>query len=187
MSFTISFADIISGIIAGLVCSLTLSFLIWKSGSKIKISKHIAEENGKFRCKIQNNSKRDIGDTIVHVTYRTTKEGSFTYTKNCPILYSKKNSKDGAYNEFCMRIRNAVWNNKTELSVSDFFSLIENDRCSCIELEISYYDYNLIYGAVKRFIIQRYTYDCIVFNSYFPTGSLKPVTSFKCRNKNIVS
>lgn len=184
MSFTISFADIISGIIAGLVCSFTLSFLIWKSVPKIKISKYIAEEDGKFRCKIQNNSKRDIGDTIIHVTYRTTKDGSFTYTKNCPILYSKKNSKDGAYNEFCMRIRNAVWNNKTELSVSDFYSLIKNDNCCCIELEISYYDYNLFYGSVKRFIIQRFTYDSIVFNSYFPIGSLKPIPIIKNPDNN---
>lgn len=175
MDLTITFADIVSGIIAGFISSFMLSLLIWKNSPKIKVSKKIAEENGKFRYKIQNMSNRDIGDTNIRITYRTTKDGISTRTYNCPVLYGKKTSKCNFYNEARMRIRNTNWKSETELSVNDFFVLYRDDSFCCIELEISYYDYNLIFGAAKRFVLQKYTLESVVFNSVFPNGSLDPV------------
>lgn len=189
MVFVLS--NIIMGVIAGIIASITLSILILINKPKIKVSKKIAEENGKFRCKIQNNSNRDIGDTYIRVTYRTTSNGTHTYTTYCPILHSKKASKDSYYNEARIRFKDAVWksNNDTltdriELSMNDFFVLNSDDYLCCVELEISYYDYNLVYGAVRRFITQRYTYGSIEFDSVFPKGSLRPVPVSKKPNYN---
>lgn len=184
MDLTITFADIVSGIIAGFISSFILSFLVWKNSPKVKVSKKIAEENGKFRYKIQNMSNRDIGDTSIRVTYRTTKEGTSTRTYNCPVLYGKKSSKRNFYNEARMRIRNTNWNNETELSVNDFFTSYKDDNNCCIELEISYFDYNLIFGAAKRFVLQKYTLEDIVFHSVFPNGSLEPVPIPTNQDKN---
>lgn len=192
MDFVLS--NIIAGVIAGIIASITLSFLILINKPKIKVSKKIAEENGKFRCKIQNNSNRDIGDTYIRVTYRTTSNGTHTYTTYCPILHGKKVSKDSYYNETRIRFKDAVWksNNDTltdriELSMKDFFALNSEDNLCCVELEISYYDYNLVYGAVRRFITQRYTYNSIEFNSVFPKGSLRPIPVSKKTNDNTES
>lgn len=185
MDLTITFADIVSGVIAGFISSFMLSLLVMKNSPKIKVSKKIAEENGKFRYKIQNMSNRDIGDTSIRITYRTTKDGTSTRTYNCPVLYSKKSSKYNFYNEARMRLRNTNWKNETELSVNDFFALYKDDSFCCIELEISFYDYNLIFGSAKRFVLQKYTYDSIEFNSVFPKGSLKPISIPKNQEENI--
>ena len=132
MDLTITFADIVSGIIAGLISSFMLSLFIWRNNPKIKISKEIAEEDGKYRFKIQNNSNRDIGDTSIRITYRTTKDGTSTRTYNSPILYSKKKSKNSHYNEVRIRIRNTNWNNETDLSVYEFFTLFKNYKRNAI-------------------------------------------------------
>lgn len=184
MDLIITFADIVSGIIAGFISSFMLSLLVWKNSPKIKVSKIIAEENGKFRYKIQNMSNRGIGDTCIRITYRTKKDGTSTRTYNCPVLYGKKSSRNNFYNEAIMRIKNTNWKNETELSVNDFFTLYKDDDCCCIELEISYYDYNLIFGAAKRFVFQKYTLESIEFNSVFPNGSLKPVPILTIQDKN---
>ena len=179
-------ADIITGIIAGIVSSIMLSVLIGVSRPKIRVSKKIAEAKGKYRFKIQNNSNRDIGDTYIRVTYRTTNNGTHTYTTYCPILHSKRNSKRTYYNEAKIIFKNAIWRRPTndvnskkqdteELSINKFFEANRKDEMCCVELEIIYYDYNLIYGAVRRFIKQKYTYENIAFDSVFIKGSLTPV------------
>lgn len=182
----IGFANIITGVIAGLITSISLSILIWKSKPKIKVSEKIAEENGKFRCKIQNNSNRDIGDTYIRVTYRTTNNGTHTYTTYCPILHGKKTCEDNYYNETRIRFKNAVWKNPSggiddsmELTIKEFFAINSDDEHCCVELEISYYDYNLIYGAIRRFEKQKYTKESVEYNTVFPEGSLIPVPATK--------
>ncbi|MBO6026204.1 MAG: hypothetical protein J6P73_03075 [Bacteroidales bacterium] len=183
---SIGFANIITGIIAGLITSISLSILIWKSKPRIKVSEKIAEENGRFRCKIQNNSNRDIGDTYIRVTFRTTNNGTHTYTTYCPILHSKKGCKDNFYYETRIRFNNAVWKNSSggiddriELTIKEFFEVNNNDSHCCVELEISYYDYNLIYGAIRRFEKRKYTKESIEYNTIFPEGSLTPVPATK--------
>ena len=185
-----SFSTFLVSIIGGIIASLLISLEVRWCKPKLKISEKIAEKDGQFKYKIQNNSNRDIGDIYIRVTYRTTTKGNHSYSeKSCPVLHGKKESAGNNYNEITIRFDNAKLiqtkgpaktndtkqNIETELSEETIQSFFQNNADGCVELEISYYDYNLVYGAVRRFAHQKYeSKNCIVLDSFFPNGSLEP-------------
>lgn len=185
-----SFSTFLVSIIGGIIASVLISLEVRWSKPKLEISEKIAEKDGQFKYKIQNNSNRDIGDIYIRVTYRTTTKGNHSYSeKSCPILHGKKENKSNHYNEITVRFDNAklsspktlvdpnhstqsAENKPLEETIEDFF---RNNANGSVELEVSYYDYNLIYGAVRRFKCQKYeTINCIEFNSVFVEESLEP-------------
>ena len=186
----ITIATILVSIIGGLITSLLISLEVRLFKPKVLISHKIAEKDGQFKFKILNNSNRNIGDIYIRVTYRTTTKGNHSYSeKSCPILHGKKESKSNHYNEITVRFDNAklnptktlvepnhttqgIENKPIEETIEDFF---RNNADGSVELEVSYYDYNLIYGAIRRFKYQKYeTINCIEFNSVFVEETLEP-------------
>ena len=183
-----SFSTFLASIIGGIITSVLISLEVRWSKPKLEISEKIAEKDGQFKYKIQNNSNRNIGDIYIRVTYRTTSKGHHSYSeKSIPVLHGKKESGKNHHNEITVRFDNAKLTKPSngtsqtkqdtepfEETILDFF---KNNPDGCVELEISYYDYNLIYGAVRRFKYQKYeTTKCIVLNSIFTDGSLEPIS-----------
>lgn len=183
----ISLVTIFVSIVGGLITSLLISLEVRWIKPKVLISQKIAEKDGQYKFKIQNNSNHNIGDIYIRVTYRTTTKGNHSYSeKSCPVLHGKKESKSNHYNEITIRFDNAKLSSTKSLvehddttrskpleeTIEDFF---RNNANGSVELEVSYYDYNLIYGAVRRFKYQKYeTINCIEFNSMFVEESMEP-------------
>lgn len=165
------------GIVSGILSYFVIQLFLRSLRPKVVISNKIAESASTeliftYRIKVQNLSKRDIGDITMKISYRSKTKGHYTFSvKDIPLLHSI----DMQGNSITAKISPAqISENKTE-SVRDFFS---NNPTGFIEIEMSYSDkssWGFIWGNIRWTAVQRYSNaDAIVENSIFVESSMEP-------------
>lgn len=174
------------GIVSGIASYFVIQLFLRCLRPKVIISNKIAESASTeliytYRIKVQNLSKRDIGDITMIISYRSKKKGHYTFSvKDIPLLHSK----DTPGKSITAKISPAqVSENKTE-TVRDFFS---NNPTGFIEIEMSYSDkssWGFIWGNIRWTAVQRYSNaDAIVENSIFVESSMEPESLQDYKNR----
>lgn len=177
----------IIGILSGIVSYFLLHLLLRLFRPKVFISSKIAESSSfdsqdyTYRVKIQNMSKRDIGDITIKISYRSEKKGHYTFSvKDIPLLHGK--NKQGK--SITAKINpTQISGNRTE-SVREFF--MENSK-GFIEIEMSYSDKSpwcFLWSDIRWTIIQSYrSSNSIMEDSIFVEDSLEPVSLLDYKNR----
>lgn len=185
---------IMSGILSGIIATLCLYIRITKFKPKFDISDVIVENNGKYKFKIQNASKRTLLNIHIRITYRTPTNGSPTFTNDkVPILRGMK--EDGVEKKYFGMYESEIEidevrkrkvtsyvaniNKKNELeqeeqtqkeSIKEFF---DRNKDRVLEIVITYDDPHKIFGNVQRLKTKQYKgIECIRFNSRFIDGTM---------------
>lgn len=166
------------GLVTGIISYFLVQLLLKLFKPKVEISSQISESNSDntYRIKVQNKSKRDIGDIVIKISYRSKVKGHYTYSvKDIPLLHSV--DKEG--NSVTARIKPAQLSGNREESAKDFFT---NNPSGFIEIEMSYCDKSLwsfIWNSTRWSVSKRYPTDenkePIIEKSIFVANSVEPV------------
>lgn len=180
----------ITGIVSGVIAYFLTHWLLWMFRPNVCVSSKIAESissdlrNNTYRIKIQNFSKRDIGDITIKISYRSKTKGHYTFSvKDVPILHSK--SKQG--NNITAKLKPTQISEDRAETVREFFSV---NPTGFIEVEVSYSDKSLwsfLWSGIRWSAVQKYCCaDVIVDNSIFVESSMEPesLSDYKNRYNN---
>ena len=184
------FPGILSGVISGLFSYILVHACLRLFRPNVLISSKIAEstsfdsQNSIYRVKILDDSKRDIGDITIKISYRSITKGHYTFSvKDVPLLHSKK--KEG--NGITAKIKPTLITGNRKETVRDFFS---DNPAGYIEIEVSYCDlssWSSIWSGIRWTVVQRYNgSEAIVEKSFFPENSTEPefLQDYKNRYNN---
>lgn len=177
------------GIVSGIASYFVIQLFLRCLRPKVIISNKIAESASTeliytYRIKVQNLSKRDIGDITMIISYRSKKKGHYTFSvKDIPLLHSI----DLQGNSFTSKINPAQISESKIEPVRDFFS---NNPTGFIEIEMSFSDkssWGFIWGNIRWTAIKKYSSaNDIVENSIFVESSMEPepLQDYKNRYNN---
>ena len=177
----------IIGILSGIVSYFLVHLLLRLFRPEVFISSKMAESSSfdsqdyTYRVKIQNMSKRDIGDVTIKISYRSKTKGHYTYSiKDVPLLHSK----DVQGNNITAKVNPTQISEERRETVREFFL---RNRGGFIEIEMTYSDkspWAFIWGNIRWTAIQRYpNADAIVEDSIFLEASLEPVSLQDYKNR----
>lgn len=177
----------IIGILSGIASYFLVHLFLSLFRPKVFISSRIAESSSfdsqdyTYRIKIQNLSKRDIGDITIKISYRSKTKGHYTYSvKDVPLLHSK----DVQGSNITAKINPTQISEERKETAREFFL---GNQGGFIEIEMSYSDkspWSFIWGNIRWTASQRYcNADTIVENSIFLEGSLEPESLEDYKNR----
>lgn len=178
---------ILAGLISGIILYVLTHFFLKLFRPELCISSKIAEStssdllNNTYRIKVQNLSKRDVGDITIKISYRSKTKGHYTFSvKDVPLLHSKR--KEG--NSITAKINPTQISEDRAETVREFFS---GNPTGFIEVEISYSDkspWYFLWSGIRWSAVQRYrSADVIVENSFFVESSMDPESLLDYKNR----
>lgn len=168
--------SLLIGLIAGIVSYFLVQLLLKCLRPRVFISEKIGKSkiDNQYRIKVSNLSKRDIGDIVIKVSYRSKTKGHYTFSvKEIPMLHSC----DSPGNSITAKINPAKIAETREESVEEFF---DNNPKGFVEVEMTYCDKSplgFLWGNIHWTEPRKYdNTETIVHNAVFLENSCEPQT-----------